>query len=100
MSKSTFYTHGLHESDAIKDALADHRTKAKIAMRRKWAESDNPTLNIALYKLLSDPDELSRLANAKAVTFDIPQQPPQIIIQRVGDIPPPVTCEDDINEDI
>lgn len=59
--KTTFYRHECHECNAIKDALAENRVKTKVALRKKWKDSDNATLQVALYKLISEEDEFKRL---------------------------------------
>lgn len=60
-SRSTFYAQKLDKSDAIKEALEENRTQTKAALRKKWAEGDNATTQVALYKLLSGDEEFSRL---------------------------------------
>lgn len=59
--RATFYNHNLDKLDTIKDALAENKVKTKIALRKKWKDSDNATLQVALYKLISDEDEFKRL---------------------------------------
>lgn len=61
-SKPTFYEHKLNESNAIKDALLEVKTNLKVSMRSKWYRSDNPTLQLALMKLLSGDEELRKLS--------------------------------------
>ena len=65
VSKQTFYNHHLDEVDEIKDALSVNRFKLKAGLRKKWYESENATSQIALYRLLSTPEELSRLTSQK-----------------------------------
>lgn len=60
--KTTFYHHKLHESNAIKGALTEVKTNLKVSMRSKWYRSDNPTLQLALMKLLSGDEELRKLS--------------------------------------
>jgi hypothetical protein len=60
--KTTFYAHKLHESNAIKSALLEVRTNLKVSMRSKWFRSENPTLQLALMKLLSNDQELRKLS--------------------------------------
>lgn len=62
ISKTTFYEHGLNEMDAIKSAIINNKIAKKKKLRNKWEDSDNATLNIALYRLLADDDELVRLS--------------------------------------
>jgi hypothetical protein len=61
-TKPTFYEHKLNESNAIKEALLEVRTNLKVSMRSKWFRSDNPTLQLALMKLLSNDEELRKLS--------------------------------------
>jgi len=60
--KKTFYNHNLHEFPSIKDALLEVRTNLKVSMRSKWFRSENPTLQLALMKLLSNDQELRKLS--------------------------------------
>jgi hypothetical protein len=59
--RSTAYNHGLDKLDDIKDAIAQNRVKAKTYMLNKWIESDNPTLQLAAYRLCADPEEHQKL---------------------------------------
>ena len=61
-STSTFYGHKLEESEPIKKALESNRIHAKLEMRKKWLKSDNATMQMGLMKLLSDDEELRKLA--------------------------------------
>jgi len=61
-TKPTFYEHKLNESDTIKSALLEVRTNLKVSMRSKWFRSENPTLQLALMKLLSNDQELRKLS--------------------------------------
>jgi hypothetical protein len=60
-SRGTAYNHNLHELDAIKDAINQNKVKNKNYLINKWIESDNPTLNVAAYRLMSDSDEHKKL---------------------------------------
>lgn len=60
--KSTFYAHKLHESNAIKEALLAVKTNIKVSMRSKWYMSEQPTLQLALMKLISSEEELRKLS--------------------------------------
>jgi hypothetical protein len=73
--KSTFYNLKLDGLDSIKDALHVNRVSKKKVLRDKWEASENPTLNIALYKLLADRDELSKLSNQP----DIEDKPTHVV---------------------
>ena len=61
-SKQTFYDHGLDQLDDIKKALESNRINAKIEMRKKWLQSDNATMQMGLMKILSEDEELRKLA--------------------------------------
>ena len=65
VSKKTFYEWGFHESDELKSAIDDEKVKVKTKLRRNWRNSDNPTLQIAEFKLASTDAELERLAMQK-----------------------------------
>lgn len=64
-SKQTFYDHELDQLDSIKTALEKNKVEIKVALRKKWYQSDNPTVQIALYKLIADDDEGDRLNSQK-----------------------------------
>lgn len=64
-SKRAFYDHKLHECNEIKRALSKNRVNMKVEMRQKWYESDNPTLQIGLMKLIADDEEAHRLNGTK-----------------------------------
>jgi len=63
LARSTFYFNKLDKSDAIKKALLRNKRYIKRVMRSGWLKSKNATLQLALYKLLADDDELRRLNN-------------------------------------
>jgi len=65
VSVSTFYDKipGSSEEMEILRALLDkNKIDLKVSMRKKWSESDHPTLQIALYRLASNTKE-HRLLN-------------------------------------
>jgi hypothetical protein len=65
---STFYDHfpsDSEESKSIKEALRNNKAAIKREMRKKWRDSDNATLQVANYKLLSDKEEHSRLTRSE-----------------------------------
>jgi hypothetical protein len=64
-SKRAFYDHKLHECNDIKRALETNRVNMKVDMRQKWYNSDNPTLQIGLMKLIADDEEAHRLNGTK-----------------------------------
>ena len=62
ISRQTFYDHGLDKLDDIKEALTRNRIEVKSSLRSKWYQSENPTLQLALMKLISTDEELKKLA--------------------------------------
>jgi len=78
-SNKTLYNHKLQELQTIKSALAINKIKTKIGLKKKWRESDNPTLQIALYKLIGEKEEYMALANARQ-EMNIPG------IEKIGEI--------------
>jgi hypothetical protein len=68
--KTTFYAHKLHESNSIKEALTEVKVNLKVSMRSKWFRSENPTLQLALMKILSCDEELRKLSMQHQVNED------------------------------
>jgi hypothetical protein len=92
-SKPTFYEHGLNESNAIKEAIEYNKVSKKAKLRKNWEHSENATLNISLYKLLANEEELQRLSVQKVEHSgkDGEKIIPQVII---NNLQPPITEED------
>ena len=64
-SKPTFYDHFPVNSDEfnkLKDMIEVNKIAQKVKMRKKWGDSDNATLQMALMKLIATDDERKRLA--------------------------------------
>lgn len=64
IAKSTFYDYFPVDSNklnSIKAILEKNRVDVKSAMYNKWFKSDNPTLQIALMKLIASDEEAHRL---------------------------------------
>lgn len=59
--KTWFYNNKLNEMDELKEALENNRIAKKAKLRNKWEDSSNPALNLALYRLLSTPEEHKKL---------------------------------------
>lgn len=57
------------KDDILKQALDDNKKTIKRGLRNKWFKSDNATVQVALYKLLADEDELAKLNNNIDVTL-------------------------------
>ncbi len=68
ISKTTFYEYYPNESDDYKkivEALDENRVSTKVKMRKKWNDSENPTLQIGLMKLIANDQEAHRLNGTK-----------------------------------
>jgi hypothetical protein len=64
IAKSTFYVHfpiGKDDSNELMSMIEKNRQQLKIGMRKKWFDSDNATLQMALYKLCSTDIEHRKL---------------------------------------
>lgn len=61
--RSTFYDMKLNHDKDILAAINANKVKMKGGMRLKWYKSEQSGLQIALYKLLADETELSRLSH-------------------------------------
>jgi len=67
-NKDTFYRFfptGSDEYDEIKEVLDRNKTNKKVSMRKKWFESDNATLQVALMKIIATNEEAHRLNGTK-----------------------------------
>lgn len=64
-TKKTLYQKKLHESNAIKKAINESKIKTKSHLRKNWRQSENPTLQIALYKLIGTEEETEKLNGAR-----------------------------------
>lgn len=65
ISKKTFYLWFPPECDELHDIkrlLDKNRVSMKSNMRKKWYQSDNATLQVALMKLIATDDEAARLS--------------------------------------
>lgn len=61
-SKQTFYDHKLDELDILRELLQKNKVEVKVGLRSKWYKSDNPTVQLALYRLTCEEDERRKLA--------------------------------------
>ena len=62
IGRSQFYNLELNKSDTLLKAMEDNKTTTKKSMQNKWYRSDNPTLQIALYKTIATDDERKKLS--------------------------------------
>lgn len=98
-SSSTFYEHELEKSETIKEEIEKNKVESKVGMRKKWSDSDNPTLQLALYKLLSTDEEFARLATNNIDHTSKGEKIDTVRVEVVS-VTKPVTSEDDIDENI
>ena len=65
IGKTAFYSMFPSESNELNDIkrlLDKNRISMKSNMRKKWYQSDNATLQVALMKLIATDDEAARLS--------------------------------------
>jgi len=65
IAKKTFYEYFPIESDEsneLKELLETNRVELKVSMRSKWYKSNAPALQMALMKLIANPEELRKLS--------------------------------------
>ena len=60
-SSSTAYNYELEKLESIKEAINKNRVSAKNYMLQKWIASENATLQISAFRLLSDTEEHQKL---------------------------------------
>ena len=64
-SKATIYNHKIEQLDTIKEALEANKINLKMGLRKKWYDSDNASVQIALYKLIGTDQESDRINSQK-----------------------------------
>lgn len=72
-TKQTFYQFfplNSDELDAIKEKLETNKITIKNSMRNKWYKSNNPSLQIALMKIICTDEEAHRL-NGSSIKADV-----------------------------
>lgn len=77
---STFYDHFPKESKeykALAKMIDDNRIEIKTALRKKWYDSDNASLQMGLMKLIGSEDETHRLNGSRQ---EIKQTTPSVTI--------------------
>jgi hypothetical protein len=62
ISRSQFYLLDLNKSDILKRELDNNKNRTKHSQLKKWADSDNATLQIALYKTICSDDDRKKLS--------------------------------------
>ena len=56
-SRATAYNHNLDKLDSIKEAIYKNRRKEVTNLKAKWLKSENSTLQLAVMRMICDPDE-------------------------------------------
>jgi len=85
---TTFWKWGYNKNNELKEILEDNRIFTKVDLRNRWAESNNATLNIALYKLIASDEERRVLADREIVIeseTDIPKDIDKLTPQQVDE---------------
>lgn len=79
----TLYDWDFHESEDIKNQLNKNKLAAKRKLKRNWQRDDAaPVLQLAVYKLMSNDEEFSKLTTSKSdvkADVSIPELRPVII---------------------
>lgn len=60
--RKAFFNHELNKDALILDAIGKNKIDMKSILRLKWFKSDNATLQISLYKLISSDEERKKLS--------------------------------------
>lgn len=66
--RATFYRkfpQGCDECDTIKRALETNKVRTKSAIRHRLFNMDNPTAQIALYRMIATPEERDAISTTK-----------------------------------
>lgn len=85
-TRITAYNHKLNEDEEILQLLDKHKIETKHSMRNKWYNSQNPLLQLALYKIIGDEEEYYRIANAKQqIDANVRQEQPLFHINESND---------------
>ena len=61
-SRATFYNNDLDKLDSIKRALENNKIRTCQSLKNKWYNSENPTLQLALFKTICTPEERKSLS--------------------------------------
>ena len=55
--RATAYNHNLDKLDSIKEAIYTNKRKGVTSLKAKWLNSDNATLQLAIMRMICDPEE-------------------------------------------
>ncbi len=85
INKTTYYVHfpiDSNDNNELSEMLEKNKIDLKVGMRKKWYDSENATMQMALYKLCSTPEEHKKLQqNYSDITSDGKQINPTIIVR-------------------
>ena len=56
-TRATAYNHNLDKLDSIKEAIYKNRRKGVTSLLTKWLKSENATLQLAVMRMICDPEE-------------------------------------------
>ena len=82
ISKPCFYDHFKVDSDdfnELSENLEKNKISLKVGMRKKWFDSDNATMQMALYKLCSTPNEHRLLQPAYIIKDELPKEKLEVV---------------------
>lgn len=60
--RATFYNLELDKLDSVKNAIEDNKIVTGHTLKNKWLKSDNPTLQLALFKTICTDEERKHLS--------------------------------------
>ena len=86
-SKRTAYNFDLHNMQTIKEAMQENCGEAMQYLLQKWIKSDNPTLQIAAMRIVSDTETHQKLNQSYVdhTSKGEPIQLPNIVINEYSD---------------
>jgi citrate lyase synthetase len=61
-SRATAYNNGFDKIDDIKEAIMMNKRRGVQSLIDRWVDSDNPTLQIAAFKIICDPEERAAIS--------------------------------------
>jgi hypothetical protein len=98
-----FFPPTANETNTLKELLESNRIATKISMRKKWSESGNASLQIALMKIICTDEEAHRL-NGSSIKADVTSGGEKLVAQAVNstitvNIVNPLDYDDDDDDD-
>jgi uncharacterized protein YhfF len=61
-SRTWAYENGLDKVNEIKEAILMNKRRGVQSLIDRWVDSDNPTLQIAAFKIICDPEERAAIS--------------------------------------